>query len=51
MWSPILPRSRTTSTAAGLSEPATRLLKKPAVAAGFFMGQDKEVKKRFWQVV
>jgi len=39
MWSPIRPRSLTTSTAAGLSEPASRLLKKPAVAAGFFVLQ------------
>ncbi|MNN14025.1 hypothetical protein D3C81_1270780 [compost metagenome] len=44
MWSPILPRSLTTSTAAGLSEPATRLLKKPAVAAGFFMPETKNMK-------
>jgi hypothetical protein len=41
MWSPIRPRSLITSTAAGLSKAAACLLKKPAVAAGFFMGEEK----------
>jgi len=42
MWLPILPRSLTTNTAAGLSRLAL-LKEKPAVAAGFSLSADRGV--------